>query len=70
MISSLFIVRWRPDYEIIRVGSVIGRITLSLATLITTSVFITDVTTVVLTREKLSTDEGGLLHVEFGNGVR
>lgn len=69
MIASLFVVRWHPDYRIIRVGSIAARVTAALATMITTSVFITDVTAVVTTREKLNTDGDGLLHVLFGNAV-
>lgn len=70
MIASLFVVRWRPTYDILRVGSAVARIAAGLATMTTTAVFITDVTTVVLTREKLNTDASGLLHVVFGNAVR
>lgn len=68
--ASLFVVRWRPNYDIIRTGSIVARITAALATMTTTGVFITDVVTVVLTREKLNSDGQGLLKVGFGNAVR
>lgn len=70
MIASLFVVRWRPTYDILRVGSLVARITVGLAALTTGATFIIDVITVVLTREKLNTDANGLVHVDFGNAVR